>query len=192
MATKTAQTPVVHERKEDGSYVARPDLSQCETKTAKGRRCKLNAGHTGDHAYVLRSAVPAPKMLSELRQEKATARKFATFTLTAQDVPLGSVQREYTREPIERDADQKRVDADALAAYKSWEKAGKPTDKKKVPFKRYIFPPEAFDAVILMLRRATQAGGPVQGKRLLYSRGTHTSGDAMVFFAVTDRPANGD
>ena len=54
------------------------------------------------------------------------------------------------------------------------------------PVRRYLCPPEAVETIVLMLRRATQSGGPVKGKRLEYRRGDHVSGKAIVRFRVTD------
>lgn len=194
MPSKTKTTTVVHERHEDGSFHARPDLSQCEFKTDKGRRCKLHVGHTGDHAMVLRGGIATPKTLAELRAADPTA--FAGFTLTMEKVPTNEdVSRQYTPRAAEpRDADQKRTDADALKNYNAWVAKGSPAKSfedlaKMGLLSRYIFPPAAFDTIVLMLRRATQSGGPVNGKKLSYRRGEHVSGNSMIRFVITDKTA---
>jgi hypothetical protein len=175
----------------------KPGLSQCEYKTPKGRRCKLAPNHEGDHRMVLRNAIATPKTLAELRKENT--EKFGAFRLEAEEVPdVADLGREYNRK-IERDDDQQRADEDALAAYEAWVAAGKPKEfdnlgtftpvadgGKGKPVRRYIFPPEAFDTVITYLRRATQKGGPVHGKRLEYRRKTHESGNAMLYYRIVD------
>lgn len=197
MATKT-KTPDTRPAaaQDNGQIVERPDLSRCEYKTEKGRRCRLAVhGDDTDHVMVFRTGIASPKTLTELRAEN---KKLSGFTLAAEIVPTDEdVSREYTREAAERDEDQKRVDADALANYRKWEKARKPGGSledlaKKGLVSRYLFPPEAFDTIITMLRRAAQSGGPVNGKKLTYRRKSHTSGNAMVYFTFTDYPKNGD
>jgi len=168
------------------TWTDRPDLSRCEYKTEKGRRCRLVV-HGGDteHAMILRTGIPTPKSLAELREAGALNAKFTLPKMEA--VPTTeNLGREYKREAGPRDADQRRVDTDVKRAYDAWVKAGKPEKFENSPVQRYIFPPAAFDTIILMLRRATQTGGPVVGKSLKYRRKTHESGNAMVYFTVTD------
>jgi hypothetical protein len=167
------------------------DLAQCTYTTDKGRRCKLAPNHDGAHRMVIRDKVAAPKSLAELR--KLDAKKFGSLSLVAESIPRGEdVSREYNRD-IPRDDDQKRVDADAKKTYDKWVKGGntKGTFEDLAPKfgARYIFPPEAFDTVVLMLRRAVQSGGPVAGKKLAYRRKNHESGNAMVYFTITDQDA---
>jgi hypothetical protein len=181
------------------------DLTRCKEYTASGRRCKLAANHTDNpadegHMFVFRSPIATPKPLAELRKadaERDDDKKtgLAAFVLSAEEVPDDDdLSREYNKKE-ERDEDQKRVDADALKSYDAWNAAGKPEKfedlgtpdaEKGKPVLRYVFPPEAFDTIVLMLRRATQAGGTVQGKRLEYRRKSHVSGNAMVYFRITD------
>lgn len=194
MPAKTKTATVVHERHEDGTLHARPDLSQCNYETAKGRRCKLNDGHTGNHAMVLRGGIATPKSLAELRA--ANPEAFKGFTLTMERVPVNEdVSRQYTtRDAAPRDADQKRTDADALKNYNAWVAKGSPARSfeelaKMGLLSRYIFPPAAFDTIVLMLRRATRSGGPVNGKKLSYRRGEHVSGNSMIRFVITDKTA---
>lgn len=178
----------------------KPDLSQCTYVTDKGRRCKLPANHVDSqdkdirtHRMILRDQVAKPKTLAELREaHKGNAAVLKGFNLQVESVPTTEdVSREYSREAEPRDQDQIKVDADAKKNYDAWVKRGKP-DKtfdelgKMGLLSRYIFPPVAFDTIILMLRRATQTGGPVNGKRLSYRRKAHTSGNTMVYFIVTD------
>jgi hypothetical protein len=164
------------------------DLTQCTELSPSGRRCKLAPGHDGKHRFVIREEVPQPKTLAELRKEN---KKLASFTLTAEAIPAGEdVSRQYNRE-IERDDDQKRVDADAKKAYDKWVKGG----SKKGPFEeiapkfgsRYIIPPEAFDTVIMMLRRSTQSGAATYGKKMAYRRGQHTSGNTIINWMIVDQ-----
>lgn len=160
----------------------RPDLSQCAYTTDKGRRCKLTPGHEGKHRMVLRENVAKPPTAKELRA------KGLKLDLTMTAVPKGAnLGREYKREAAPRDADQVKVDGNARKAYELWQQAGKPKDFDKSPVQRFIIPPEAFDTVIGMLRRATTTGGPVAGKSLQYRQKTHESGNTQIFFRVTDR-----
>lgn len=158
---------------------------QCEYKTESGRRCKLTAGHdkTGTpsgHRMALKTeAIPT---LAELKA------KGLQFTLQMDEAPKSAdLGRSHKRTLAPRDADQKHVDADALKAYQAWEKSGRPKDFVKSPVQRYIFPPEATSSVFAMLRCATMSGGPVAGKVLKYRLKTHESGNAMIYFTVTDR-----
>lgn len=169
--------------------LVKPDLTQCTYKTAAGRRCKL-APHGDDvkHRMVIRDAVKAPKTLSELRKEDA--KTFGKFTLIREDIPAtATVAREYHRE-VERDEDQKRVDADALTTYQKWTKGGKKTgtleDLAPKFGSRYIVPAAAFDTVIQMLRRSVQAGTKTTGKKLSYRRTQHVSGNVIVNYMLTD------
>jgi len=206
MTTQTQTTPQdITAAPPTGDVPAgRPDLTQCQVKTDKGRQCKLNAGHEPakdekgrlyskgkaweGHRMVLRENVPTPKTLAELRKSDP---KMAGFKLVMSAVPKNADRgREVNREAEPRDDDQKRVDADALKSYNEWVRAGKPKDFEKpdFPVQRYIFPPAAWDTVFAMLRRAGQQGGTVVGKRLEYRKKTHEDGNAMIFFAFTDKP----
>jgi len=195
MATLSVKPDQRPAKDRDGNE--RPNLSRCEFRTEKKRRCLLVSGHEGDHAMVLRSEITPPKTLAELRKDNADA--FKGFKLTAEIVPdAEEIRREYKREAGPRDADQVKVDADAKRAYDAWVKAGSPAfrsipdaPKGKFVF-RYIIPPPAFDTVIMMLRRSTQTGGPVNGKRLAYTRAQHESGNVMVYYAVTDPRSDGN
>ena len=196
--------PVVIVQREDAGNGAdngpdRPDLTQCTATSPSGRRCKLAPDHVNSpdkdvqkHRYVIRSEVKAPPTLAELKA--ADKKTFAKFTLEAEDIPVDAdVNRQYTGREIERDEDQKRVDADADAAYKRWTKAGSPKGKfediAKSSGKRYVVPPAAFDTVIMMLRRATQMGAPQAGKKLSYRRGQHVSGNVIINYLITDSGA---
>lgn len=173
------------------------DLSQCAFVTEAGRRCKLAPDHvnspdakTRKHKMVIRDEVKQPKTLAELRAESPKVK----FTLVREDIPADAVVvREYNRPAIERDEDQKRVDADALVAYQKWTKGGKKTgtfEELAPKFgSRYIVPAVAFDTVIMMLRRATQAGTKTTGKKLAYRRAAHTSGNVIVNYMITDEGA---
>lgn len=165
------------------------DLSQCSFVTDKGRRCKLAAGHEGTHRMVIRGEVAKPKTLAELRTESPDT--FAGFSLKMEAVPANAdLGREYNREAEPRDADQQRVDKDAAKAYADWERAGKPENfdspNAHKAAKRYVVPPQAFNTVIAMLRRATDKGGPVTGKRLSYRRKEHDSGQTVILFMFAD------
>ena len=172
------------------------DVSRCPVTTGKGRRCKLVAGHAGypagapqhnaDHVYMFRSGVDAPKTLTELR---AAGTVGATFTLTMEAVPKGTnLARSFTRSvAAPRDADQLKADKDAQKAYDAWAKAGKPGKFEDSPVQRYIVPPAVFNTVIQMLRRTTQAGGPMHGKKLSYRRAQHETGNAIINFTITDK-----
>jgi hypothetical protein len=178
----------------DGTATA-VDLTQCTAQSPSGRRCKLHPDHVNSadakerkHRFVIREEVAQPKTLAELRKEN---KKLASFTLSAEAIPAGEdVSRQYNRE-IERDDDQKRVDADAKKAYDKWVKGG----SKKGAFEdiapkfgsRYIVPPEAFDTVIMMLRRSTQSGAATYGKKMAYRRGTHTSGNTIINWMIVDQ-----
>lgn len=166
------------------------NLSQCEHKTEKGRRCKLEAGHapvegTSDgHRYVLRDQVQTPKPLSEIVKKG--------FTLTMERVPEGEhVGVERARDTAPRDEFQLRVDSDTRKAYAEWVEAGKPVEFEKAPVNRYVFPAEAFDTIVAMLRRATAATAPKDtaspGKVLRYRRKAHVSGNAMIYFVISDK-----
>jgi hypothetical protein len=193
MATTTnAKAPDTRPAMHTDGKTERPDLSRCEYTTDKGRRCRL-AVHTDDtqHVMVFRTGVATPKTLAELRA--ADAKAFAGFSLAAEKVPTTEdFTREYTREAEPRDADQIKVDGDAKKNYQAWVAKGSPAKSfeelgKMGLLSRYIFPPAAFDTIVLMLRRATQTGGPVNGKKLSYRRKAHVSGNAMIYFVVTDK-----
>src|ERR1700744_2082832 len=168
------------------------NLPQCPYKNERGRQCKLSAGHdakgaNNGHKFVLRGAIQPPKPLAELRK---TDESLKGFSLSMETVPKGeSVSREQNREAAPRDADQQRVDKDAVKAYEAWVAAGKPKgfDKSGDALKRYIVPPAAFDTVVAMLRRATTGGGPLRGKRVEYRRRTHTSGNVIINFRFSDQ-----
>jgi len=166
----------------------KPDLTQCENLSPKGRRCKLAPGHDGDHRYVIReNAVKAPT-LKELRA--SDAQKFGKFSLVAEVIPAkADVSRQYKRE-IERDEDQLKVDSEAKKMYDRWVKKGSPKgsfeDLAPALGSRYIVPPEAFNTVIDMLRRATQTGAATQGKQLAYRRGEHESGNTIINWMIVD------
>jgi hypothetical protein len=174
----------------------RPDLSRCEGQSASGRRCLLPRGHADSpdkkerkHRFVIREEVASPKTLKELRTEDK--KTFGKFVLASEDIPQDAdVNRQYNGQQIERDDDQKAVDAAADEAYKKWEAAGKPTGKFEAVAhssgKRYIVPPAAFDTVIMMLRRSTQVGAPQHGKKLSYRRGQHVSGNVIINYLITD------
>jgi hypothetical protein len=166
----------------------KPDVSQCDFKTPKGRQCKLAPGHEGPHRMVLRDQVPTPPTVAELKA------KGVKINLKMDAVPKSAnIGREYKREAAPRDADQLKVDGDVRKAYEEWKAAGKPKVKlangkpnPAVPWKRYIIPPVAFDTVIALLRRATSGSGPVGRVSLKYNRHNHESGDLMIYFAVMD------
>lgn len=171
------------------------DLTQCTFVTSKGRRCKLNAGHatTGEngkklpndgHRMVLREEVAKPPTMAELRANGLS------FTLKAENVPTNAnLGREYARAAEPRDADQLKVDHDAEVAYNKWVAAGRPKklDDNAKQLSRYIIPPQAFDTVLAMLRRAVTTGAPMAGKYLSYRRQTHETGNAILLWRVTDR-----
>jgi len=200
--TKTPDTrPAVVHNPDAGEgkdpWINRPDLTRCEYKTDKGRRCRLGIhGDDVDHAMVLRTGIAKPKTLAELRKSEIAA--FKGFKLAVESVPTTEdVSREYSRETEPRDEDQLKVDADAKRNYDTWVKKGSPDKSfdelgKMGLLSRYIFPPAAFDTIVLMLRRATQTGGPVVGKRLSYRRKSHVSGNAMVYFVVTEKSSKTD
>jgi hypothetical protein len=160
------------------------DLSQCEHKTEKGRRCKLVVhDDTIGHKYMFRNEIPAPPHITKVAPEG--------FTLQMERIPAGAdlgISRTRALDP--RDEHQVRVDKDSVRAYNAWDKAGKPKGKfEDLAVKyggRYIVPPAAFDTVIDMLIRVKKSGGPLAGKRLQYRKGTHESGATIINFMFTD------
>jgi hypothetical protein len=168
---------------------ANGDTNRCLFKTESGRQCKLvTHPNTITHKFVNRTA-KAPVALSSLVP--------AGFSLAATDVPEGGALKKQTnrKDTAPRDADQKHVDKDALAAYGKYtavraKAGGKYVEFVDAPLKEYIVPVKAVDAVLDMLRRAVGSGGPIviAGKTMRYRKGTHTSGDVRIQYAIMDKP----
>jgi hypothetical protein len=172
----TATTPVF----------AKGDTNRCLFKTESGRQCKLETHpDTTTHKFVNRTA-KAPVALSTLVP--------AGFSLAATDVPQGGALKKQTnrKDTAPRDTDQKHVDKDALAAYGKYAavraKTGKYVEFTDAPLKEYIVPVKAVDAVLDMLRRAVGSGGPtaIAGKTMRYRKGTHSSGNVRIQYAIMD------
>jgi hypothetical protein len=95
---------------------------------------------------------------------------------------------------ITRSDDQRRVDADVLAAHVQWVASGKPVEFNKSPRKRYVVDPQHVEAIKAMLTRAGSLH-KVNVKVAPVKR--HESGKAMIYFVAKDRqpradkPANG-
>lgn len=177
-------------------FAKRPDLSQCDGKSEKqNRRCKLVANHEGPHRFVIREEVPQAPTLAQLREsaDPKVKKTFAGFSLTMEPIPASAdLSKQYSRE-VERDADQKKVDADAKKTYDKWVKGGskKGTFVELAPKfgSRYIVPPAAFDTVINMLRKAVLVGAPTSGKKMAYRRAAHESGNVIINWLITDADA---
>jgi len=163
--------------------LAENDAERCPNKTEKGRQCLLVIHPDSvKHKYVDRSNAVHVPLASVLP---------AGFTLTATEVKATDrVTKSAGRKDTKpRDADQKRVDRDALANYTKnhTKEFTTKTEWAKVILSEYIVPPKAVDAVLDYLRRAMGTGGSVADTQLRYRKGVHASGNTRVQWAFLDK-----
>jgi len=155
------------------------DGERCTTVTEKGRRC-LFVVHTDaiKHRYVDRT-----------RKHEALSNVVpAGFSLTATEVGAGDVIRKSTnrKDTAPRDQDQKKIDHAVKTNYgkNQAKSATTKTEWGSLSLAEYIVPPKAVDTVLDYLRRATGTGGTAPGAQLRYRRGTHSSGNTRIQWAV--------
>ena len=160
------------------------DVTRCDVKSGKGRRCILS----GDHKLYAAGAQAGNAFTETIdghlyssphakRELKPIAGK-----LLFDDVPDAekiAAKRETVRSP-----EQMEIDRRVKAAHDAWVEAKRPALFADAPQKRIMFEPGNEDAVRAMLDRAGTFHGVsvrVQGPK------SHTSGARMFYYVVMDR-----
>jgi hypothetical protein len=158
--TVTTPAPVLATPDQIGTPAQCPVMS----KGDKGSRCKY-AVHAGDkHKYAVRKpGTDRPALPAGFRMEAATEVKSG-------DALAKQTSGGARGDTAPRDANQRLIDKDAEKNHKANIGAGstRTTEFKSLKLSRYTVTPETLDAVIAMLKRSVNSGGPAKGGALRY------------------------